>query len=330
MSTGLDGFLGVASEATYGTFVAPTDFLEFDSEGLAVAPNYLTPTGLRDGRIMAPVDRHKETTRMAGGPISLKVPNKGFGEFLNLLHGESVAPVQQGGTAAHLQTHNIGTSRPNGKSASIQVGKPQSGGTVKAHSYLGCKVTQAVFACALNGDLTCETTIDARDEDRAQSLAVPSYPSDIGSYTFEQCDVTVAAVQVASPGPQDFSLTIPLPLATERFGMRRSALKAEPLLNDYVRPNLTFSAEYANDVLYDHFRDQDEVAIIIEFEGPEIAGGFNEMIRFTLSATKLVGATPGVEGPGILNQSVPVELYDNGTDVPLKIEYQTTDTAIDS
>jgi hypothetical protein len=169
IGSGLAAQLGVSKESVYGTFVVPAEFFEFDSENMNKQPQFLSSTGLKAGHMAPPVTRHKQTVQSAGGDVTLKVPNKGFGRWLNMLHGNAVTPVIQGAGPAYLQTHNIGLTSPFGKSLSVQVGKPGTSGTVQPFTYLGAKVLSVTFSCDLGGELQAVLTLDAQAETTAKS-----------------------------------------------------------------------------------------------------------------------------------------------------------------
>jgi hypothetical protein len=326
MSTGLLSQLGVAEESAYGTFVEPDRFFEFDSESLSRAQTYLTSTGLKAGRRIPSIDRHRGTTRSAGGDITMKVPTRNFGVLLDMLHGNAITPVQQAATTAYLQTHNIGTTAPDSKSRTIQVAKPQVDGTVKPFSYLGCKITQATFSIDTGGELMVTFSVDAQDEDTSEALATASYASDTTSYLFtEAATVTIGS---STALVRSFNLTIPIPQATDRYGLGTSPLKSQPLNNDYIRPTMSITAEYLDDTLYGHFVDDDEIAVAVLFEGNTIATTYEDSIGFSAAGVKVTGATPPVNGPGLLQIDAPLEIYDTGSGSPLAITYISTETAI--
>lgn len=327
MGTGLDLTFGVALEDTYGTYEAPTDFLEIDSSSLKREDNWLTSTALRR-RPGRPVARRRKTTRQGTGTIGLKVPNKGFGQILNLLHGETVAPVQQGATPAYLQQHAIGETPPNGKSLTIQENKPTVEDDDNAFTYLGCKFTQAVFACETSQELTCSLETLAAEAVTNEALAVPSYPDPISSRDFTEASILIDgddATQIIG----GFTLTIPLPLKTGRWGLGRGGVQAEPIgFNDYMTPTLALPAEFTNTEMYDFYIAGAAVPIVIEFVGPVISGVHRERIKFTMAECSFVDGDPEVEGPDVLDQSPSIEIYDNGSDPLVAVDYVSVDTAL--
>jgi hypothetical protein len=324
--SGLSAQLGAKAETTFGTYVAPDAFYEFDSETLQRQNQYLTSTGLRAGRMAAPVGRHKNTTRSASGDINMKVPNKGFGRFLNLLHGNVVTPTKVGPSLAYLQTHNIGTTAPIGKSLTVQVGKPDTAGTVQPFSYLGAKITSAQFSCATGAELMAQLSLNAQDEVTSKSLATASYPSGLASLDFTGGSVSIGSDTLAII--TDASLTVPLPQKLDRYGLGTGALAAEPIPNDYIRPTGSLTMEFNTLTQYNHFVNCDTVEVVLDFKGAVIETSYNEELKFDMKACHFTGATPQVGGPDILTAQFPFEVYDDGTNAPIICTYQSIDTTL--
>ncbi len=332
MGTGLDASLGFALEDKYGEYKAPSDFLEVESIGLQRKPNYTESRPLR-GRPGIPVSRHKETSRMAEGPIELEVPNKGLGPVLFMLHGEdeeTAGPKKQGETAAYRQEHPIGVTAPTGKSLTIQANKP----TIESDqpfTYLGSKFTQATFSCDTSGQLKLSLDTNAADAVTNKSLAVASYPDPISSRIWDEAFVVIGGEDVTASGLiiHSFTLAIPLPLKTGRFGLGRGGTQAEPIgFNDTMKPTAGLACEFTNLDLYENYVNEDEVAVTIGFKGPVIADEFHEEISFTIPVVKFVGEDPSVSGPGVIDQSVSAEVFDSIEDPLATIAYQSVDTTL--
>lgn len=324
--SGLGAQLGAKAESAFGTYIAPDAFYEFDSETLGRKPNYLTSSGLRAGRMAGPVGRHKPTTRAAAGDIVMKVPNKGFGRWLNLLHGNVVTPEKIEAGPAYKQVHNIGTSAPIGKSLTVQVGKPDVAGVVQPFSYPGTKITQLQLACETGAELMATLSLNARDEVTGEALAVASYPSGITSLDFTGGEVKVGADTLGIV--DSANLTIPLPMKLDRFGLTKSALAAEPLPNDYIKPTGSLSMEFFGLTQFNHFVNCDAVKVVLNFEGATIAGANKEQLKLEMPACHFVGDSPQVSGPDVLKVAFPFEVYDNGTEAPVIATYVSVDTAL--
>lgn len=330
IGSGISSQVGVKKETTYGTRVAPTQFWEFESEGGQRQQKYLESRQLRAGRFFQSSSRRALTTHDAQVTLAGEFPNKGGGFLLDLLHGNSVTPVQQTTTTAYLQTHNV-TGDPN-KSATIQVGKPSANGTVNPFDYVGCMVTSANFACAIDDWLKFNFTFDAQDEQTNQTLATASYPTALESFHFEQCSVSVNGVtqDLATTGAlvKGFSLDLSLPRATERYGLRSTALKAKPILNDYTPGSGSLSFEFDDMTQYGLFTAGTKVPVVITFTSSSLAGTGNPFaLTFTMSSCQFTGTTPAVGGPDILSFDAPFSILDDGTNPPVAITYMSTDTA---
>ena len=329
IGSGLSSQIGGKKETTYGTRAVPDAFFEFESEGGVRQQKYLESRQLRAGRFYQSGSRRITTTRDAQVSIQGEVPSKGMGFFLDLLHGNAVTPVQQGATTAYLQTHNL-TGDPN-KSATIQVGKPDTGGTVRPFDYLGCMVTQAQINCAVDDWLKFNLTMDANDENTAQTLATASYPSSLEGFHFQQATITVnGVVQNLTTGslPRSMSLDLGLPRAVERYGLRSTALKAKPILNAYTPGNGSIGYEFTDMTQYGLYTAGTKVPVIFDFTSSSLAGaGFPYRITITIAQAQFTGTTPVVTGPDILSYDAPFEILDNGTDPPVKVEVISTDSA---
>jgi hypothetical protein len=324
--SGLGASLGAKRETVFGTYVAPDAFYEFDSETMGRKPNYLSSTGLKGGLMAPPVNRHKPTTRSAPGGVTMKVPNKGFGRWLDLLHGNVVTPEKIEATAAYKQLHKIGLTAPIGKSLTMQVGKPDVTGTVQPFSYVGTKITELTLSCETGAELMASLSLNARDEILSEPLATPNYPAGVASLDFVGGEVKVAE-DVLGIVPSA-SCTIPLPLKVDRFGLNKSALAAEPLPNDYIKPNGKISMEFFGLTQYNHFINCDTVKVVLNFEGAVIAGANKERLKVTLPYSHFIGDAPQVGGPDILIPDFPFEAFGSGAEAPVEIEYVSVDSTL--
>lgn len=323
IGSGLASSVGIKKEAVaYATRAVPTEFYEFESEGGVRQQKYLESRQLRAGRFFQSGSRRVLTTRDAQVTLNGEVPNKGFGSIVDLLHGNTVTPVIQGATTAYLQTHNhIGDPT---KSATVQVGKPDTGGTVRPFEYTGCMITQFALSCAVDDWLKFAVTMDAADEDTAQTLATPSYPPALEGFHFQQATVTVnGVVQNLTTGSlvKSLSLDLGLPRATERYGLRSTALKAKPILNDYTPGSGSIGYEFTDLVQYGLFQAGTKCPVIFDFVSTTLAGvGFPFRITVTIAQAQFTGTTPAVSGPDILAFEAPFMILDDGTNPPVKIE----------
>lgn len=325
--SGVAASVGVAPESAWGTYVAPTAHFPFTSEGLRRENEYIRTAGLRAGRISQPDAQHVQTTRSAGGPLELDVLTKGMGKFLNLLHGDVVAPVQEAATTAYLQTHPIGLTDPYGKSLSIQVGRPDVGGTVRPFTYLGAKLMAATFNLERGGVLTSELEFDAKDETTAETLAAASYAANAVPFSFQQGSIELDDA-VLTDCVRSASVGITLPHETDRYCINSSSVKKEPIVNGLVGVEATLECEFASLAQHTAFAASTRRKLELICTGLIIATTYAYEISFTIPATVTVGEGPVVEGPDVLTQELTLEATDNGAAAPLTVKYRSTDTAL--
>ena len=172
IGSGLGAQLGIAAETTYGTFVAPTKFVEFTKENLVLKKTTAQSAGIAAGRLLPLSARRVLTRREAQGSIEFEVTNKSMGLLLQALMGTSVTPVQQATSTAYLQTHTLADTA--GKSLTVQKGVPLTSGTVTDKTFLGCKVTSGEFSCEVGGMLTATFEFDSMGCGETQTLAPAS------------------------------------------------------------------------------------------------------------------------------------------------------------
>ncbi|MDP9949122.1 MULTISPECIES: phage tail tube protein [Streptomyces] len=326
IGSGLGAQLGIAAETTYGTFVAPSRFVEFTKESLVLRKTTAQSAGIAAGRLLALDKRRVLTRREASGSIDMEIVNKGMGLLIQALMGTTVTPVQQGAGPAYLQTHTLADTA--GKSLTIQKGIPLTTGVVTKKNVLGCKITSGEFSCEVGGLLTGAFEFDGRDVEESSALAAASYPT-LTPFHFQQMGIKTGAfgTETARTGIRKVSCKIERPQEVERFYAGAAGLKAEPISNDQVKISGTLESDYVDTTLDDLHTSDGSTSLVWEFVGPLIAATFYETFRITLPAIRLDEGPPVVDGFGVVKPSFNyVGLYD-GTNQP-KIEIISTDVTL--
>ena len=255
----------------------------------------------------------------------MEVPSKGFGFWLDLLHGNAVTPVQQAATTAYLQTHAIGLTAPS-KSATIQVGRPCTDGTVRPFDYLGCMVTGCQFSCEVDGALMVSLEIDAQDEKTDQTLATRSIPSGLHSFVFTQGTLAIAGSPVADV--TNVSLGMTLPRQTDFYPLGTTGLKAKPIQNAISEGTGTATARFTDLTHYNRYRNNTIPTLSLSFVGPTIETTYEEELTLTCNAVGFTGETPTVSGPDVLQHAIPFKILYDGTNAPLIATFMSEDTAL--
>lgn len=323
-TTGLGAQIGLAAEASYGTYKAPNRFYEFTSEGLNLSRGFIVSTQLRAGRMYPSATRRSATTRSASGPVAFEVPTAGLGPWLNLLHGETVVPAKEAATTMYKQIHNVGTTDPFGKSLTLQVGRPNTAGTVDPYSFPGSIATALEFSLQTGGLMACTATMDNRNEITAEALGAASYPTGLESFNFTQAKVKVGGAELTEC--RGFTLTLNGPRDTSRFYLG-AELKAVPLTNAYNGASCSLNVDYGGQTLYNYFAKAETPSVEIIVQGPAVEA-IKKEVKFVMAACGLDGDSPNASGPAILAQTVPVVVLDNGTNPPVVATYVSADSAL--
>ncbi|MER7807923.1 phage tail tube protein [Streptomyces sp900116325] len=326
IGSGLGAQLGIAPEVTYGTYVAPTKFLEFTKESLQLKKVTAQSAGIASNRLLPLASRRVVTQRSGTGSLDMEVTNKGMGLILQSLMGTTVTPVQQAATAAYLQTHVLADVA--GKSLTIQKGLPLTTGVVTRKNFLGCKIISAEFSCEVGGMLTVSIEIDSKDCEETSVLAVATYPV-MAPFHFGQMSVKTGtyASEVARDGIRKVSVKFERPQATERYYAGQAGTKKEPISNDLVKITGSLEGDYVDTVLDDLHTSDGGMSFVWDFTGPIIAAANAERFTVKLPVIKLDDAPPTIEGPDLIKPTFNFTgLYD-GTNQP-SIEYMSTDITL--
>ncbi|MGW1246919.1 phage tail tube protein [Streptomyces sp. NPDC002535] len=326
IGSGLGSQLGLAAESTYGTFAAPTKFVEFTKESMQLKKTTAQSAGIAAGRLLPLSSRRVVTQRQASGSIEMEVTTKAMGLLLQALMGTTVTPVQQAASTAYLQTHTLADTA--GKFLTIQKGLPLTTGTVTRKNFLGCKVTSGEFSCGVAEMLTASYEIDAKDVEETSVLAAASYPA-MAPFHFGQMALKTGSfgTETARDGIRKVSVKIERPQDVERFYAGASGLKAEPITNDQVKITGNIEMDYVDTVLDDLHTSDAATSLVWEFVGANIASTYFETFRITLPAVRFDEGPPVVDGFGVLKPTMNFTGLFDGTNQP-KIEYMSAESSL--
>ncbi|SDN73860.1 phage tail tube protein [Allokutzneria albata] len=316
--SGLSAQLMTAEESTYGTPVTPNRGFEFRQESLKLDLTRMESSALRSGTRIQRSDRWATGQRSVSGDITMEVGTVGFGRWFKHMLG-AVATSQPDAVNdpdVYLHEFTIGDLPV---SQTIQVGRPDVGGTVRPFTYHGCRTTQWTLECAVGEFLTMQNSILGEDEDTATALASITYPDDLVPFTFVQ-----GALEIASSAADVKNVTIngSNALAEDRFFLGR-ALRKSPLEAGMREVTGNLTPEFESLAAYNRFVNGTEATLDLLFEGPTISSTYKYSLQLTANV-RFDGETPNIGGPGIVEQPLPWKVVDDGT-TGLTIAYQTTD-----
>jgi hypothetical protein len=322
MAIGLDVKIGAAKETTFGTRVTPSRFFEITEDGLDYEVNHYLSQGLGGG-----IWRRKrvQTTARGTGTLPMEVPTAGFGFWLDLLHNETVTPVQQGATAAYLQTHSLASTPA--KSATIQIQRPPTvGSTLLSFDYLGCMCTEMEFSWSADGVLMVTPTLVMREQKTDQTLATPTPPAGSGLFSFKGGSVSIGGSSVADI-TGDGSVKVGYPMRDDAYALGSSGLIMKPLPNERPTGTGQFTADFTDITHYNRVLNDTIADVVVKFEGVTIAGAYKETLEITIPDCGFNGSAPQVKGAGPVSQEVQFENASATADVP-SIKYISTDLTV--
>lgn len=323
--SGLWSQVGMAAESTVGTYATPTRFLEFREESIKLTIDRIESQALRAGARFARSSRWIPGKHQVGGDVTFEVQDRGFGLPLAYAFGGGTWSIAtpSGGTNTRDITITAGTNY--GRALTLQVGRPDTAGTVEPFSYVGAKVTEASLSCDVDNFLLFTPTFAAHDETTGQSLASASYPATQLPLSWVGGTFSLAG---SALDVKDFSFNVNHGLFTDRFFQRSTGgtIMKEPIEADMAEATGSFTVEFESLTQYNRYVNGTEATLAGTWAGTTIEGSFAYQLTIGMSAVRFDGETPNVGGPDVLTLSVPYKALSSGTVSPYSMVYRTTDT----
>lgn len=329
MSTLLDGQIGFIAETAYNTPPAVTNFLELASE--SIKPNYpiLTGSGFRPGQHVVRSDRVLRPGMKGGaGAITFQPLTKGGNSLSRWLALALGAVSSTTTTTDSVYTHTGTFGDLLGDSVAIQVGRPDTSGTVQPFTYGGGKV--GGLSLSTNVDGLLEATVDlayVASETTSTSLASASYTSGAEPFAWTKGDLTLAGSSIAIT---DMAIALRNTLK-ERWFMNNT--QKEPLVAGFPSREVTvrFNMEFESLTHLNYTRDTvtatGQKKLVATWSGPTLAGASAyPRIRATVEVADLVADSyPSISGQDMIMLGFTGTARYDGTNSPLKIEVDSTE-----
>ena len=323
IGSGIGSQLGIATETTYNNSVTVTRFYEFTSENIKFNKKVAVGQGLRAGGQLPRSQRRVVTTTDVNGDITLDLPTRGLGLLLSHATGSAPSPTT---VTTGVYSYQFTLGDVYGRSFTAQVGVPQYGGTVTPKTTSGMKISSFELSVANGGIAMGKFNVDGASMTTGTSLATASYSTISNLFNFAQGAITVDGSSVANI--KDFTLTVNNTLKVDRYNLGASGIKAEQVINGFRTITGKLTAEFTDTTLFAKYLADTTTALALTFTGATIANGQSEKLSITVSAVKFDADTPNVPGPGVIDLAMTFTAYDNGTDAPLTIVYQTADSTL--
>lgn len=284
--TGINGQIGWASEAAYGTIVTPTKFAPFLSESIKNDGGArLVSAGIRGGRRFP--SAHKRGGKTIGGSVSMEFGNTDVASLLRHLFGT----VATTGVGPYTHTYTPGTL--DDKSLTVQVGRPDLSGVVRARTFSGCKIPSWTLSCEAGSLAQLEMEVSAQDETGVTALAAASYTAGWAPFSFVDGSITnnAGAITVDS-----WSISGANTLRTDRFAVGSNKITRQ-VGNGWRELTVSLTMDFESLAMYDQFLNDTATTLVLKLD--------NGTQSFQVTAKGfLTGESPAVEGPEVLKQPV--------------------------
>lgn len=326
IGSGLGSALGIAAETTYNTFVAPTHWIEYESENLEREPKRSQNTGLANGLLVQRGSQRVETTSKVAGTVKTPVYQKGMGLLFASATGTAPNAVQQATTGAYLQTYQLANQA--GQSLSVQVLRPTTDGTQHPYSYSGVKVTQLDLECGVDEKAVLTATLLGSTVSEQPAAGTPTYVTPNPEFHFAQ-----GAIKVGTFGAETGVLSVRKAKVTvkrnldERYYLGASGAMAEPIETNFTEVTGTLDTDFVDKTTFaDVFASDAPLSLILTFTGPQIAPTYNYSLTVAIPQIRLNGKPPTVGGPGLIQPSFDFDGLGDDTNPPITITYMSSDT----
>lgn len=327
MSTLLDGQIGFIAETTFNSPPTVTNFLELAREDIQRGRQVITGSGFRPGAHAVRSDRVARTEHGGGGPISFQAMTKGansLSRWLALALG-SVSSTTSATDSVYTHTGIFGDLA--GDSVAVQVGRPDSSGTVRPFTFGGCKVGGLSLITNVDGFL--EVGVDlayVASETTSTGLASASYTSGAELYNWTGGALTIAggAVNVYSA-----ALNLRTPYR-ERIYIGNG--QGEPLQNGIRDVTVRFEMEFEDLTEINYVRttvaSTAQKKLVLTWTGPTLAGvsAYPQVIATVEVADLVADRHPAINGQDLITLGFTATARYDGTNSPLKIEVKSTES----
>ncbi len=294
MPGGNDGQIGFVSEVTPGTAVTVTKFLPFVTEGIKQNIEYLDSRTLTARHTL---NATKSGTQGVEGPVVTELANTTLATLLKHMFGTIAT------TGAGPYTHTASPGPLTGKAMTVQVGRPDLGGTVRPFTYAGMKVASWEITANTGEIAGLSLNLRGMTETTATALATASFDSSWAPFVFREASITLGGS--ASNNVRSVSLAgdnqVP-----HRFRLGSGTSK-EPLQGG-VRPYTgTVSADFESLTDYNRFVNGTQAALVLAFN--------NGTQTFTITMNvQTVGETPTIGSPELVEQPLPFRCLSSTND----------------
>lgn len=298
--SGLAGQFGWGEESSWGTAVVPDHFLPMLGESMDAKKARLDSDSIYAGRRVMDSEQWDDGTVEAGGDVDLEVFTTGQGELWKAALGTVVT------AGAGPYTHTFTPGDLDGDGLTVQIGKPDRGGTVRPWNFPGSKVASWALSVQAGAEAKLSLSFSSKTLDKDGTPALGSFAPPAGLTRLKWSHATVATLHGVSAKIKSLKIEGENGIETDRYFLGATEIEEqdEVELRQYGGE---IECEFASETLFDAFWAGTEADLALT------------LTRGTASLAitgncRLDGSAPVVEGRGKLTQSVPFTMIGDGSD----------------
>jgi len=329
---GHDHFAGLGQEADWGSAAARDAFFSMLEDGIKAKREKKFSTQFRQ----LTERRYIRGLEGADGGFALEGNYESRAMALLLLYGLGSVTSEQLTAGVYRHIFRLTNERPAGLTLENHKGAwdPElngGAGGLSSFLYNGGAVTDLVLAMEIDDYLMVKPTMSFKDESlvAASSVADEDFPAD-QPVAYEQAEFSIDGFVIEN---RKFEMNLKSGLDSGR-----RALGSRNILRQIIGGvrEITGSAELYLESLtqYHKFARSEEIEVLLEFTGSQIAEGYNRSLSIRSPRCVLTGETPSIGGPGWLPQPLTWKaLYDvdepeDALEIILVNEVETIDATV--
>lgn len=312
LPSGLAAQIGWAEETTWGTPVTVDTFAPLVSESIGFEKTRLESSGIISGRTILDTDQVKAGNRTVSGDIQLEAYEQSIGTVLK----HALGTVSTTGSGPY--THTITPGDLTGLGLTVQVGRPDVGGTVRPYTFSGCKVESVELAIAAGEIATLGVSVVGKDVATNTALASVSYAAQ-ASRPFTGIEATTSTWGGGALEIKQVSLSIANNLDADRRFLGTDTID-EPLQAELRTIDGSLEVEFSSLALWEDFASLTYRDLIVT------ATNGVESLSYTVHA-RLDGVEPQVGGRGLVTTDIPYVVSGDGSDADAVTIVYTSDDA---
>lgn len=293
--SGIAASYGFKLESAVGTPITVDTHLPLISESIKRTEAFTESAGILAGRRLMQSSQWNSGNITTGGDVQTELYTTSIRSLLTAMMG-----TETGGTLTYTYT----PADLYGDSLTVQIGRPDTAGTINPFTYPGMKVASWEIACAAGEIATMGLTFMGciADEGTATALVAPTYAAGLRPIKFSGANIVVAGGTLATV--KQFTLSGDNKLEERRY--LGSQFSSEPIESDLRSYTGSIQAQFDSLTAYQRYINHTEATLVAT-----LANG-TSVVKVTANV-RFDGETPNVGGRAVLEQSLPFTVIAPGT-----------------